>query len=354
VLAAVLVAFTLFGSLETIRYERDAPPADDDVIVVQNAGMGALPDHYASRIAGLKDVQAVTGVLGTPVHSPARASQLMVVFGVNAGALATFPGLGLSPKLSAQWTQTRIGAICDERTVREMGWHVGQRISPRMMSPGAGGNDQLEMVLLATYSSKTVLTGLITHYEYLRELMPGLSDFGTLFVRARSGASLHGVAREIDALFRSGPVETQSAPVLDFRERSLRNAAAIRMVIRGTIAVAFFTLVLVVANALSQSVRDRIGELALMQAFGFQRRTIFFLTFSEGLILFAIGAALGLLLATVGFASNLVTAPSGTSLLPPHTVVVASLCVLACALIAFVPACWELSRLRVADALRRL
>jgi putative ABC transport system permease protein len=357
VLAAVLAAFTLFGTLETIRYERDTPPEDADVISVQSdSGTVGLPRVYESRIAGLKDVLAVTGLIGTPVQSPRKASESLPVFGMNAASVAkTFLGLGLTEETATKWRNTRNGAICDDRTAREMGWHVNDHLSPRLtLGSTASGSDHLDMILLATYPNKLPLGGLITSSEYLLTELPGNNQFGQLFVRAREGRSPRDVARQIDSIFRNGPVETQSAPIFEYRQHAARNAATVRQIIRGTLGIAFFTLVFVVANALAQSVRERMGEVAILRAVGFQQWAVLLLAAAEALVLFTSGAALGLVLATVGFASDLVSAPAGSWVLPAHTVALASLYAVGCALIAAVSPCWELSRLRVAEALRSL
>lgn len=120
VLLAVIAAFGLFGALETIRFQRDAPPADADVVIVSPDGPGALPLTYENDILALETVRAGTGLSGVGVQNPESASQPMFIAGVNSANLAdTLPGMHISRELMAQWLDTRNGAICDARTVRE-------------------------------------------------------------------------------------------------------------------------------------------------------------------------------------------------------------------------------------------
>ena len=91
-----------------------------------------------------------------------------------------------------------------------------------------------------------------------------------------------------------------------------------------------------------------------MQALGFQERTIVLLVLAEVLGLFGAGALVGLVLANLGFAFEIARSRSSSMILPLHTIGWAAFYVAVCALIAALLPAWELSRLRVADALRRL
>jgi putative ABC transport system permease protein len=113
-------------------------------------------------------------------------------------------------------------------------------------------------------------------------------------------------------------------------------------------------MVLIVANALAQSVRERTGEMALLHALGFQGRTVLLLVVAESLALLAVGAAVGLALAAGAFAFHFVNAVTESWMLPAHTILYGGLVVLGSALVTSLLPCWELARLPVADALRRL
>lgn len=147
---------------------------------------------------------------------------------------------------------------------------------------------------------------------------------------------------------------TISAPLYEVRQSSARDASTVRLIILGALAISFFTLVLILTNALVQSVRERIGEMAVMQALGFQRATILSLILAEALLLFAAGALLGLVLSNVGFTYEIAGMRSNSDVLPMHTVITAMACVAACAFLSVLAPWRELSRCAVADALRRL
>jgi hypothetical protein len=355
--AAVAAAFCLFGALEAIRYQRSVPGDDEDLVVVQPDGMGGMPVGYEDTILSMPGVKAAVGLTGVPGLNPKSATDQLVIFGVNAEQIpATFLGMKIAPEIAARWRETRIGVLCDERTARDMGWHVNDRVTVQLL-PGmttASGENRLELILLGTYKNGGILYGVLTRWDYLTTAFPQNNVPFNFFVRPERSGDGRALAQRIDQRFRSGVQQTLSSPISDFRESSARDAGTIRMLITGALAISFFTMVLIVANALTQSVRERLGEMAVMQALGFQERTILLLVLAEAFALFAAGAVVGLVLANGAFTFEIGGVRSNSALLPVHTVLVSAAYVAMCTLIAALLPCWELSKLRVADALRRL
>lgn len=355
--AAITAAFCLFGVLETLRYDRDTPLEDERVIVVQGDGPGGFPIDYEATLLGMKGVASATGLAAIPAVNPKTPTSNLLVFGLNAAQVpATFPGMQIPPEAARRWLETRIGAILYAPKAVELGWkpddHLTIQLSPGFMT--ASGSNQLEVTLVGVYPGRSIMDGLLIRDDYLREAFPFMERFGNLFVRPARGSDARELASRIDQHFSTGPAPTLSAQISDFREASARDAATIRLVIRGALAISFFTMVLIVANAITQSVRERLGEMAVMQALGFAGRTILLLVFAEVAALFGAGAVVGLILANVGFAVEIAGARPGSALLPLHTIAWAAFYVALFAAIAALLPGWELSRLRVADALRRL
>ena len=81
----------------------------------------------------------------------------------------------------------------------------------------------------------------------------------------------------------------------------------IALIVQLILGAVFFTLLLVTGNTMSQSVRERIGELAVLKTLGFRDSTMLAIVLAESILIVAIGGMLGLLLGA-GFAA----AMSGT------------------------------------------
>src|SRR5512139_911557 len=267
--AAVVAAFCLFGVLETLRYHRDTPLEDESVIVVQPDGPGGFPLDYEATILGMPGVAAATGLSGLPAVHPKTPTGRLIVFGMNAAQVpAAFPGMKIPPDAAKRWLETRTGAIMDARAAKELGWKPNDPITIQLQ-PGlrtSSGSSQLELTLVGVYPGRSIIDGLIVRDDYLREAFPFTQRLGNLFVRPARASEVRDVAHRIDEHFQGGASPTLSAPISDFREAAARDASTIRLVIRGALAISFFTMILIVANALTQSVRERLGEMAVMQA----------------------------------------------------------------------------------------
>jgi putative ABC transport system permease protein len=355
--AAVAAAFCLFGVLETLRYERETPVQDEELIVVQSEGTGGFPLDYEATILAMPGVAAATGLAVIPVVNPRSPAENLILFGLNAAQTpSTLSGMKIPPEVARRWLETRIGAISDARTAKDMGWKPNDSITlqlPPGFSTGSGSN-RLELILVGVYPGRSVVGGIVIRDDYLRETFPFSRQLGNLFVRPARAGEARDLATRIDEHFQAGAHPTLSAPISDFRETAGRELSTMRLLIRGTISIAFFTMVLIVANALTQSVRERLGEMAVMQALGFQERTILLLVFVEVFVLFGTGAVLGLILANVAFAFETAGAKASSTILPLHTIGWTAFYVTLFALLATLLPGWELSRMRVADALRRL
>jgi putative ABC transport system permease protein len=356
--AAVAAAFCLFGVLETLRYEREAPPDEgEELIIVQAENPGGFPLDYEATILAMPGVAAATGAAVAPAVNPRSPTENLILFGLNAAQTpSTLTGMKIPPEVAKRWLETRIGAISDAPTAKDMGWKPNDSITlqlPPGFTTGSGSN-RLELILVGVYPGRSVVGGIIIRDDYLREAFPFSRQLGNVFVRPARPGEAQDLANRIDAHFQAGAHPTLSAPLSDFRESARREASTIRLLIRGAIAIAFFTMVLIVANALMQSVRERFGEMAVMQALGFQERTILLLVFAEVFVLFGTGAAFGLILANVGFAFEIAGSKASSTILPWHTIGWTVFYVTLFALLAALLPGWELSRMRVADALRRL
>jgi putative ABC transport system permease protein len=78
--------------------------------------------------------------------------------------------------------------------------------------------------------------------------------------------------------------------------------------------VVFFTLLLVTGNTMAISVRERVGELAVLKAIGFSGRAVLFFVLAESVVIALVGGLLGL---TLAYLLIPVIGLALTGLLPP-------------------------------------
>ncbi len=194
------------------------------------------------------------------------------------------------------------------------------------------------------------------HLDYLEEALPEerKSQAGTFTIRLRSTDDASRVAREIDEMFRNAPeptkTETEAAFALSFVEQ-LGNIKLFLMSIAGAIA---FTIVLVSANTVAMTVRERIGEIGVLKTLGFRDGALLTMILGEAVLMALVGGSLGVALAfgvTQAMANVMVTFLAGFTM-PlwgvPVCLAAALSIGLGSALVPAVPAV----RINITDALR--
>jgi putative ABC transport system permease protein len=70
-------------------------------------------------------------------------------------------------------------------------------------------------------------------------------------------------------------------------------------IVRSILGAVFFTILLVTANAMAQSVRERIPELAILKTLGFTDTRALALVLAEALMMCLLGGLLGLVFVTL-------------------------------------------------------
>ena len=129
----------------------------------------------------------------------------------------------------------------------------------------------------------------------------------------------------------------------------------IALITASILGAVFFTILLVTGNTISQSVRDRTGELGVLKAIGFSNVQVLGLVLAESCLLAVLGGIVGLAVAWLLTSRG---DPTGGLLplyfFPFHDVLIGvALSVALGVVTGFFPAL-QAMRLRVAEALRRI
>src|SRR5690606_36374336 len=100
-------------------------------------------------------------------------------------------------------------------------------------------------------------------------------------------------------MFANSASETKTDNEKAFMQAWANQMGNIGALVAAVASAVFFTLLLVIANTMGQSVRERTMELAVMRAIGFDRGAVTSLVLAESMLITIWGAAIGLALASV-------------------------------------------------------
>jgi putative ABC transport system permease protein len=275
--------------------------------------------------------------------------------------LAIHPEIILSPEQKKAWLQTRTGAIVGRKTADRFHWKIGDKvpIQSTIWSKEDGGRNW-EFDIVGIYDgdkSETDTTPLFFRYDYFDEARrsgaKGLVGWYTIRVKDPTQAA--EVAKRVDQEFENSSAETKTEPEGAFVQAWASQIGNIVLIVASILGAVFFTILLVTGNTISQSVRERTGELGVLKAIGFTNGQVLGLVLLESCLLAVLGGAIGL-----GIGELLTTRgdPTGGMLpmffFPPKDLIMGLGGCVALGLITGVFPALQAMRLRVAEALRRI
>ena len=300
--AVAILAFVLLQTVVDAWYSGVAASSANR-LVTRNAIslLFPLPIHYRDRIRQVDGVASVSygSWFGGYYQDPKN-------FFVNlamepASYLALYPEYRLSEEERAAFLRDRRGAIVGRKLSDRFGWKVGDTVPLKgTVFPG-----DWPVTVRGVYRGRdrnTDETLLLFHWEYLNETLrktdPGRVDQVGIYVIGLArpeGAAAASVA--IDSLFASSAAETltesEQAFLLGFVSMSETILVATRVVALVVIA----TLLAVVGNTMAMSVRERIGEYAVLKTLGFGAGRVAASILGESVLITLLGGALGVGLA---------------------------------------------------------
>ena len=135
---------------------------------------------------------------------------------------------------------------------------------------------------------------LIFHHSMFDERIGRAGIAGWYIVQIDNPEHAAGIAKAIDDLFRNSSAPTKTGTEREF-QASFATMWGNVSLLMGTIGLAVvFAILLVTANAMMMSARERTGEVAVLKTIGFSDRMLFALVMLEAGVLALTGAAIGL------------------------------------------------------------
>jgi len=362
----ILVAFLLYGYLSAIRaaFSMGIDLAGEDRLLAthKTSIIQLLPYSYLDRIARIPGVERVTHAIwfGGIYQDSNRNFQGVFQNPCDPESyLALYPEFILPPEQKAAWLADREGAIVGRATAERYGWKIGDRVPIQATFwRRKDGSPTWEFNIRGIYDgAKKGIdnTQFLFRYDYFDEARAvGDGLVGWFILRVSDPDRSAEIARAIDTEFENSPYETKTVTEKVLIQGFAKQVGDIGRIITSVLAAVFFTMVLVAANTMAQSVRERTGELATLKTLGFTDAEVLRLVLAESCLLALVGGGAGLLLAWALTSSG---DPTDGFLpifyIPGRDLAIgAVLVVLLGGVTGFFPA-FGAMRLRIVDALRR-
>lgn len=316
-----------------------------------------MPQSYREKIRQIPGVQEV-GISQWfgGVYIDRRPEHMFARFAVEPDKIFTIHGEMTIPEDQKKvFQQERTACIAGRPLAEKYNWHLGERITLQ----GDIFPVTLELTLRGVFDHADNPEVLYFSREYLEESLPlgRRGNAGTFNILARSTEDVPRIEKAVDEQFSNSPVQTKTETESAFSLSFVAFLGNIKAFLLSVCAAVTFTIVLVSANTIAMSVRERVREVGVLKTLGYTRGTILGIILGEAVTISLVGGVLGVGLATV-LAGVVRHAPAFILQLRMLTIglPVAALCLLVAALIglvsAFVPA-FQASRISIMEALRK-
>src|SRR3984885_13010330 len=191
------------------------------------------------------------------------------------------------------WQHDRAGAIVDVGLANKFHWKIGDRLNVT----GKIFPVNLELTIRGIFAPPDPTQSIYFNKDYIDEGFPKLKGSDGFFaVLADSPDSVPQVAQAIDGQFRNADRATKTESEHAFQLGFIGMLGNIKAFIMSICLAVVFTILLVSANTMAMSIRERTREVAVLKTLGFTRNSILALFIGEAVSLALVGGFLGSIL----------------------------------------------------------
>jgi putative ABC transport system permease protein len=300
----IAVAITSFGLLRTVvaAWYAGVTTAAPDRLITRNkiSITFTLPIAQRDKIAKIPGVEGVTfgtwfgGYYKDPkeffaqfAYEGARVFDFYPEFVIDSAALHAF-------------ATERNAAIIGSGLAERFGWKVGDAVTlTGMIYPG-----KWDFVIRGIYSGRddaTDVNQFMFNWDYLDQRMleqaPGRAgQVGWWIIKIDDPAKAAAISHAIDSLFDNSADETLTETEAAFQQSFVAMAGTIVFSLQVISIMVILIILLVAANTMAMTARERISEYAVLKTLGFGGGHIMGLVAGESVMIACLGGGLGLIL----------------------------------------------------------
>jgi len=271
-----------------------------------------LPEAYLPKIRqlpGVKEVTVMNWFGGKYVDNSAK--NFFARFAIDPEPfLRVFDEATVVEGSTAEWMNDRSGLMVGQVLMGKYGWRLGQQITLKGdIFPG-----------IYTFTIRAVFKGADESGVYfdrrvLEEAVPRFKGLvGLFWIKCDSVQTVERLPKEIDAMFENSPYPTKTETEKEFQNSWVSMLGNVRLLITSITTIIVLVILLIAANTMAMSARERVTEIAVLRTLGFQRGTILGLVLGESVLLSLFGGFLGVALFVLsfpGFKQGMLSSPMG-------------------------------------------
>lgn len=205
----------------------------------------------------------------------------------------------------AAWQHDQAGVVVDNKLAEKFGWKIGDRI----VLKGTIYPMNLELTIRGIFTAPEPTQSVYYNNKYVEEGVAwAKGQAGTFGILADSPENVPKIAGAVDSMFRNSPQPTKTESEKAFQLSFIASLGNVKAFILSICLAVVFATLLVSANTMAMSIRERTREVAVLKTLGYTRGTILGLYVGEAVTVALIGGFFGSLFA-LGMVAVLAKAP---------------------------------------------
>ncbi len=363
-IAVALLAFGLIRTVINAWYAGVEASAKNRLVTRSAVSLiQPLPLAYREQLLKVPGVKSVgcANWFGAYYGDP---NNFFANFAVDEAYLDMYPEFVVPPEQREVYLRERNACLVGRKLAERFGWKLGQTVT----LTGTIFFGEWDFVIRGIYAGAqpgTDETAFLFHWDYLnervRETNPEMADnVGWYMLLIDNQANPAVVSEAVDAMFKNSFAETKTETERAFQQSFVSMSGAILAAMEAISVVVVFIVLLVLANTMAMTARERMAEYAVLKTLGFRPFHLIGLIGGESLAIALGGFALGLVLMIYvcnGFATFL-TSNLGNFFpvfeLKNITIILAFVSALLVGVFAAIFPAWRAVRMRIADGLHRV
>ncbi len=304
----VAVALLLFCFLETVLHAFSAGVSMSNAsrLIVQHKESLSftLPLGYQNVIAQTEGITHVAPAVwfGGPYDEPRpnepKKEEFFTQFALDLETyLQIYPELSIPPEQLRDLMADKAGCLLGDKIAERIGKKVGDRVVLRSTVWATLPDNRMTFTVRAIYSTDSPTfdrTLMLFHLKYLNEVRQYDKDSaGVFFAQMSDPGQFDKIAASIDNRFKNSPHETRTMTERAFATQFVTMMGNLQLLLRSIGSAVVLTMLLVSANTMMMSARERTREMGILKAIGFSDGHVALLLIGESMVICMIGALIG-------------------------------------------------------------
>ena len=255
-----------------------------------------LPGYYREKIRAVPGVVAVVPITWFGgVYKDQKPENFFARFGTDPEEFFNvYRDIEMPADQVTAWQRDRQGVIVDDTLAKKYGWKLGDRF----VLQGDIYPVDLELYVRGIFHATPDDKSVYFNAKYVEEAVERFKgQAGTFTILAASPGDVSKIASTVDDMFRNAPQPTKSESEKAFGLEFVAMLGNVKAFILMICSAVVFATLLVSANTMAMSIRERTREVAVLKTLGFTRQSVLGLFVSEAVALALAGGMIGVGLA---------------------------------------------------------